>query len=229
MVTLYKVGGCVRDEILGVRFKDIDYAVEAASYDVMRDYVASAGTIFLEKPEYLTIRAKFGKEDVDFVLCRKDGAYSDGRRPDTVTPGTIDDDLARRDFTINAIAKRMDGTYYDPHDGQGDLKRKLIRCVGRAQDRFAEDALRLLRAFRFAITKHCDLDSGINHCLHDKGYIETLDNVSLDRIRTELFKCFECNSLATIEKLYQFSYLRRKLFTIHGGALWLVPTTQERS
>jgi tRNA nucleotidyltransferase (CCA-adding enzyme) len=95
-IEYFKVGGFVRDAILGVKSKDIDYAVQAPSYEAMAaDIVARGGKIFYEKPEYLTIRAKMNGEDADFVLCRKEGAYSDARHPDKVEPGTIDDDLAR--------------------------------------------------------------------------------------------------------------------------------------
>src|SRR5689334_19330699 len=99
-VKLYKVGGYVRDQVLGLKSKDIDYAVEAESYDAMKNHLIEKGAkIYLEQPQYFTIRGKLNDEDADFVLCRKEGKYSDGRRPDTVEIGTIYDDLARRDFT----------------------------------------------------------------------------------------------------------------------------------
>src|SRR6478735_1674813 len=154
----YQVGGCVRDSLLGVESKDIDFSVEAPSYEAMREAViercgGNPESIKVDKPEFATIRAidpKLG--GVDFVLCRKDGAYSDGRRPDSVEMGTLLDDLARRDFTVNAIARADDGSLIDPFNGQADLKLRLLRCVG-GVDRLREDSLRMLRAFRFAITK----------------------------------------------------------------------------
>ena len=152
----YEVGGAVRDEILNLPTNDLDYAVEAESYEAMREAVLErGGEIFLESPEYLTIRAKVpGIGPADFVLCRKDGAYSDGRHPDRVEPGTLLDDLARRDFTMNAMAVDIEnGKLYDPHDGRKDMEAETIRCVGVAEERFEEDALRILRAIRFAITK----------------------------------------------------------------------------
>src|SRR5688572_2507881 len=116
-VKVFEVGGAVRDKLLGLRPKDIDFAVEAPSFKAMHEFVSSTcSTIFLIKPEFLTIRAHHATMGaVDFVLCRKDGAYSDGRRPDTVEPGTIFDDLARRDFTINAMAFDEEGNLIDPH------------------------------------------------------------------------------------------------------------------
>lgn len=226
-VSYYKVGGCVRDEILGVKSKDIDYAVETPSYDAMKaDILARGGKIFLEKPEYQTIRAKFGKDDADFVMCRKDGAYSDGRRPDEVFPGTIDDDLARRDFAMNAIAQRMDGTLYDPHNGYADITLGVIRCVGLPEDRFTEDSLRLLRAMRFAITKKFDLHKSIEACLTDIRIVELLANVSDDRIRDELTKCFRADTRATMFFFQQYPDLWSTIFM--DGTLWLEPTNKQR-
>jgi tRNA nucleotidyltransferase (CCA-adding enzyme) len=189
-VKIYKVGGCVRDELLGITSKDIDYSVEAESYDAMKSYILSLGCkIYQERPEYVTIRAKYGKEDVDFVLCRKDGAYSDGRRPDEVTIGTIYDDLARRDFTINAIAVDEEGNYLDPFNGRKDIEDKIIRCVG-STDRLKEDALRILRAYRFCITKGFELDHMLSEYM-GVGVYSLLENISAERITQELNKCFD--------------------------------------
>lgn len=226
-VNYYKVGGCVRDEILGVQSKDIDYAVETPSYDAMKaDILARGGKIFLEKPEYQTIRAKFGKDDADFVMCRRDGAYSDGRRPDEVFPGTIDDDLARRDFTMNAIAQRMDGTLYDPHGGQLHLAARIIQTVGDPYERFSEDSLRLLRAMRFAITKKFFLAPEVMDCLQDRQLLELLRNVSKDRIRDELTKCFRFDTRATMFFFQQYPALWSEVFM--DETLWLEPTHKQR-
>ena len=133
---MYKVGGFVRDQILGVKSKDVDYAVEASSfYDMERCIFEMGGEIFLSTPQFFTIRAKLNGEVADFVLCRKESQYSDGRHPDKVEVGTIYDDLARRDFTMNAIALCEDGTYIDPHNGIYDIVRCLIRWVGSPNDR----------------------------------------------------------------------------------------------
>src|SRR4051812_36297006 len=114
-VHLYEVGGHVRDSLLGIKSKDIDFAVEAESFMELFNWLnAQKFDIFLITEEYGTIRARFPKGHVnagltaDFVLCRKDGNYSDGRRPDSVSPGTIFDDLARRDFTVNAMARDLE-------------------------------------------------------------------------------------------------------------------------
>ena len=91
MVKVFRVGGAVRDQFLNRPNKDVDFAVEAESYEAMKEYiVANGGKIYLETPEFFTIRGKIPNPgDADFVLCRKDGQYSDGRRPDSVSHGTI--------------------------------------------------------------------------------------------------------------------------------------------
>ena len=181
------VGGAVRDAYLGVRSKDLDFTVEADGYDEMvREVRRSAGEIFLERPEYLTVRARIGLVAADFVLARRDGAYSDRRRPDQVEPGTIEDDLARRDFTCNAIAVSVhpsalettrdplrlmpasegfpDGMppaaawVLDPHGGRRDIRARALRAVGRARDRLEEDPLRAVRALRFQLTRGLEPD-----------------------------------------------------------------------
>ena len=103
MIQYYEVGGAVRDRIRGARSKDVDFAVEADSYQAMVDDIKNrGGFIFLESPQHLTVRARMPLiGPADFVLCRSDGRYIDGRHPETVTPGDIYDDLARRGRLVN--------------------------------------------------------------------------------------------------------------------------------
>lgn len=225
-IKFYIVGGYVRDQILGVPSKDKDYAVEAPSYEAMRDYIAQHGKIWQERPEYFTIRAKLNGEDCDYVLCRKEGFYSDGRRPDSVQMGTILDDLSRRDFTCNAIAIRDDGSYYDPFDGSNDLQNRILRCVGNPKERFSEDSLRLLRAIRFSITKQMVLDPSIIDCLHDVDIVSKLENVSIERIREELIRCFAYNTQHTLSSLEYYWKVKEAVFGT--GDLILTPTIKAR-
>jgi tRNA nucleotidyltransferase (CCA-adding enzyme) len=225
-IKLYKVGGAVRDRFMGVKSKDIDYAVEAPSYQAMQDYISLKGRIFVETPEYFTIRAKVNGEDADFVLCRKDGAYSDGRRPDSVAMGDIYDDLARRDFTMNAIAIAEDGKVIDPYDGISDIVREQIKCVGNPVDRFTEDSLRILRAIRFAITKKFHLHSDIIYALRNVSIVDGLENVSQDRIREELNKCFKCDTLETLRYMEEFHLVREVVFS--NKDMWLEATNKSR-
>lgn len=241
-VRIYEVGGTIRDRLLGVDNKDRDFAVEAESWEAMRDHVHSiADRIFLEKPEHLTIRAaiptgeigKKGKvitEARDFVLCRKDGPYSDGRRPDWTEPGTIYDDLARRDFTVNAMAVDLEtGDLIDPHGGQADLDRRLLRCVGSTEDRFSEDSLRILRAIRFSLTKGLHLHASIERALLTDDAVrwsEHLRSVSIERVQEELRKCFRHNTPATLRLLGGIhpAYVD----VIFADRLWLLPTLEKR-
>jgi tRNA nucleotidyltransferase (CCA-adding enzyme) len=224
---IFEVGGSIRDEILGLKNKDRDFCVEAESFDAMRDGIlALGGVIFLEKPEFTTIRAKMGKDDIrDFVLCRKDGAYSDGRHPDTIEAGTLLDDLARRDFTMNAIAKDSDGNLVDPFGGAEDIKAGVIRCVGIARDRMNEDALRMLRALRFSIVKGMMIDGEILALFDDDGILGLIENsISVERIREELHKMFARDSFASIMLLARFPRLLKILVS---RGLWLEPTMRK--
>lgn len=226
-IQIYKVGGAVRDEFLGVKSKDIDFAVEAPSYDAMRDYIAERGKIFLEKPEFFTIRAKLDGVDADFVLCRKEHGYTDGRRPDLVTAGDIYDDLSRRDFTVNAMAIRMsDGEIFDPHCGKADLSDRMLRCVGAAEERFTEDSLRMLRAIRFSITKGFELEYEIKACLKDPTMVSLLANVSKERIREELNRTMKFDTLATLKMFERFPALRDVVFS--DRSLWFEATNKDR-
>lgn len=227
-VTVYEVGGSVRDRALGIESKDKDFAVEAGSFAEMVEYLESQGyKIFLAEEKYLTVRARFPKghkfssQTADFVLCRKDGTYTDGRRPDFVEAGTIYDDLARRDFTVNAMAVGPDGVLLDPFGGNKDLSRMLLRTVGDARERFAEDYLRALRAVRFAIVKNFVLDVSLISALCDPATAEGLESVSVERVREEMYKAFKHDTLATIKFLNNFQSIRDVVFS---RGLWLEPT-----
>lgn len=215
------VGGFVRDELLGIKSKDIDFAVEAPSYDAMKEDILSRGyTIFIEKPEFFTIRGKHPKYGgVDFVLCRKDGFYTDGRRPDSVEPGTIFDDLARRDFTVNAIAKTEDGNYIDPHEGLKDIAYLNLRCVGKAADRLSEDSLRILRALRFKITRKFAFDPELISSLRSERIASGLKTVAVERIYEELKKCYEHNTWNTITLLRSYLAIESVIFRDIGLSL----------
>lgn len=227
-INFYIVGGFVRDHIKGIKSKDIDYAVEAPSYDAMREWIsAQADQIFLETPEYATIRARFGRETADYVLCRRDGSYSDGRHPDEVFAGTIDDDLARRDFTMNAIAMRQDGSYYDPFEGIADIEAGVIRCVGRAEDRMREDYLRLMRAARFSITKRMRIDEEIQRMFDDDEFVDGLrETVSQERIREEVAKMFAFDTIASIDFFASHPKMSQAVFG--DGSIWMKATSEKR-
>lgn len=236
---LYKVGGCVRDELLGLKSKDIDFSVDLSDEGVpgvdegfafMREFMSDNGyTIFDEQPGFATIRAKFPKDspeagtDADFVLCRKDGPYSDGRRPDWVDLGTIEDDLARRDFTVNAMAKPLGSDeVIDLFGGMQDLEDRLIRFVGDPRQRILEDALRVMRAFRFCITKRFRLEPETKAALRSLASANLLKEISEERRAAELDKMFKADTLATLDLL---ATLPRPLVeAMFAGRVRLAPT-----
>lgn len=231
----YEVGGAVRDSILGVETKDVDFAVEAPSFEAMEQGLIELGfRIFQSKPEYLTVRAQVPKDsplrkrtrDADFVLCRKDGPTKDGRRPEYVEPGTIIDDLARRDFTVNAIARDPEtDELIDPHKGAEDLKAGLLRFVGDARARVAEDGLRVLRGYRFMITKGLIPTRETYEALTSGLAATMMMSVSVERIREELVKMFNQNTLVTIQTISQMPFnLRGAIFR---DGLKLEPTLKK--
>jgi tRNA nucleotidyltransferase (CCA-adding enzyme) len=203
----WEVGGCVRDEMLGLPVKDVDFAVEAPSFSFMVDALKAQGfKVFQEREEFLTVRAGVPKDsplrertkDADFVMCRADGPSSDGRRPDFVTPGTVFDDLARRDFTVNAMARAEDGTLVDPFGGEQDLADRVLRFVGDPMARVTEDGLRVLRGFRFMVTKGLTPEAETARVLRSPEAAEMLGCVSVERVRDEVEKMFRFDTLTAM-------------------------------
>lgn len=235
-VRLFEVGGCVRDELLGKPSKDVDFAVEAPSFDIMERHIKGMGLrIFLSKPEFLTIRAGVPKghklrercKDADFVLCRKDGPSFDGRRPEFVEAGTIIDDLARRDFTVNAIARCVEtGDFVDPHGGQEDLDKRVLRFVGNPRERIREDGLRVLRALRFSVTKGLKMSHDTTAALTLELAADMLVGTSTERVREELDKMFAHDTLAALTLLEEFRPIRNACFGRAG--LSLMATMKKR-
>ena len=144
----YLVGGCVRDLLRGVAPHDIDITTSARPEEVLSLF---AGFAIPTGLQHGTVTVREGGESFEVTTFRADGAYTDHRRPDSVTfSHSLEEDLRRRDFTVNAMAMDRRGTVYDLHGGADDLRAGIIRCVGEAERRFGEDALRILRGLRFA-------------------------------------------------------------------------------
>ena len=148
------VGGAVRDMLRGKKAHDWDLASDATPDEVIGIFNAARprGKVFPTGIKHGTVTVLFRGRTMEITTYRTEAGYTDGRRPDQVCfTASIEEDLSRRDFTINAIALRLPrGTKIDPFDGRSDLKKKIIRCVGDPARRFAEDGLRPLRAVRFA-------------------------------------------------------------------------------
>lgn len=237
----FPVGGWVRDRLLGVQSKDLDYTVVIngagtvdEAWEALRDYLTGEGyTIFQERPQFLTYRAKhpqgheFEKITADFVLARAEGPYTDGRHPDWVKPGTLADDQARRDFTVNSIAMDAEGNFIDPWDGVGDIDRKLIRAVGNAHERMIEDPLRVYRAVRFAITKGFVIDADLKSAMRTLNVLDRMDSVSTERIRDELFKMFAYDPIRSMHILTVDHPELAKIAFMERG-LWPKITSEKR-
>jgi len=181
--TALLAGGCVRDMLLGREPKDFDVATSATPEQVVRLF-----------PGAQTVGAHFGvvivrlnHEHVEVATFRSDGSYSDGRRPDSVTYSTPELDAQRRDFTVN-------GLFFDPLTervidyvgGQTDLKHGLLRAIGVAAERFAEDHLRMLRAVRFATVLGFDIEHATWESIC--GLAHHIQSVSIERVREEFVK-----------------------------------------
>lgn len=208
-IETFLVGGAVRDEIMGTPSKDFDFVLTGpASFGEMVTLLRERGfDIFQEREQFFTVRARVPKghelrefvKDADFVLARKDGPSSDGRHPDFTLPGDLSDDLARRDFTCNAIAKVADGPdagmLVDPFLGADDIRTRTLRFVGDAMTRIREDGLRVLRGFRFQVTKEFTPTADTDEALRSFEAAEMLHSVSIERVFDELHKMFTADTM----------------------------------
>ena len=180
------VGGCVRDLLSGRTPKDWDIATDARPTEVKRFFPRVIETGI----QHGTVTVMVNKEPYEVTTLRGEGAYSDGRRPDKVE--FVEDivaDLARRDFTFNAIAlDPVDGHVIDPFGGRADLKAGVLRAVGDARERFAEDGLRILRAARFSATLGVRIDDATFSAMSDARSHHTYRKVSGERVRDEWLK-----------------------------------------
>lgn len=244
---IFLVGGAVRDKLMGRDSKDWDFTVvlepndwgfasahDATPFEVMRWRLEDRGfTVFLADEAHGTVRAKAPKgftfagmtpavRTFDFVLARRD-VSTDGRHAVT-EPGTLLDDLARRDFTVNAMAIDAAGNLIDPHGGAGDLRNSL-RTVGMAKARLREDGLRALRAVRFAVTLRVDFHRSLRGALMSHGaFFAMQPSISVERRREELLKAFRVDAVATIARLQEVNMLK----IVDADGLWLKPTLEAR-
>lgn len=239
----YEVGGKVRDEILGLKSKDVDYVAvpnemllrdytEARlMFEVLSDYLkAEKFEIFLETSDCYTIRARFPKDHkyqgvADFVMARKEVGYISGTRTPMVVPGTLFDDLQRRDATLNALAKGDDGKIIDFFNGIDDLKNGILRTPLKPKKTFDDDPLRIIRFIRFSITKGFRIDNEANSVMEEYEYENKMNVVSGERIREELYKCFKHDTLTTLLVLDRYPQLKKYIFT--QTKMWLEPTFKE--
>ena len=179
----YAVGGCVRDSIIGRVPEDWDITTSAKPHEVKKLFQATIDTGL----QHGTVTVVVEKEGYEVTTYRLDGDYSDGRHPDRVAfTSSLTEDLRRRDFTINAMAYSEKTGLIDQFDGEKDLEDRVIRAVGDAEERFSEDALRMLRAIRFAGQLNFDIAGKTFDAI--KKLSPNISKVSVERIAKELEK-----------------------------------------
>ncbi len=246
---MFLVGGSVRDFVMGRQSSDVDFAVEASTFDEMVLKLRDMGLkVWQARPEFVTLRGAmpyrmlagkytFDREwsgdpngivNADFTLCRAETMYTDKRHPDTVTPTTIECDLLRRDYTANAIAMREDGTLLDPQGGESDIKLGVLRTVGQPEDRLREDPLRILRAVRFTVTHGLIPDEQLAAALNDSEIVDSLSTLPVERVREELNQALSHSWRQTLLLLMlDYPKLAEALDRWHDS-LWLRATTEDR-
>ena len=179
----YMVGGCVRDSILGVEPKDYDITTSAKPEETISLFEKTIPTGL----KHGTITVIINSTPYEVTTFRTEGTYLDNRRPSSVDFVTdIKEDLSRRDFTINALAYNENTGLIDYFNGVNDIKNKIIRCVGDADKRFKEDALRMLRAIRFSCQLTFDIEENTLKAIKDN--YKLIENISFERIRDEICK-----------------------------------------
>ncbi|MCC8042401.1 MAG: HD domain-containing protein [Oscillospiraceae bacterium] len=200
------VGGCVRDSILGIAPSDYDVTTNASPEQVISCF--DGFRVIETGLKHGTVTVVSDGSNVEITTYRIDGEYLDHRKPEAVTFTTsLDDDLSRRDFTINAMAYSPKTGLVDKFGGQRDLWEKCIRCVGDPQKRFNEDALRILRALRFSAVLDFSVDPQTAAAVHENKGL--LADISAERIRNELTKliCGASPARVMLEYADVFSFI----------------------
>ena len=197
----YIVGGCVRDLVMDIKPHDYDITTSATPeevHEVLRDYYIIDTGI-----KHGTVTVMYDGEPYEITTFRADSpTYSDHRHPDTVTYSkTVEEDLIRRDFTVNAMAYSPATGLVDLHGGLEDISNKIIRCVGNPDTRFNEDALRILRCIRFAGKLHFTIEQATEEALFRQAPL--LDYISSERIMSEFSQILLCDDIENILMKYR--------------------------
>lgn len=199
----YLVGGAVRDMLMGKEPHDWDVTTDATPEQVMSIFRKVIPTGIAHG----TVTVHFMKNEIEVTTFRTESDYSDGRHPDKVEyTGNIEEDLSRRDFTINAIASYLgDGTITDPFHGRDDIKRKVIRTVGNPLERFSEDGLRPVRAVRFSAQLGFEIERKTLKAISEPEILKKTSGISLERFRDELLKLMKAEKPSAGLKLMEES------------------------
>lgn len=192
------VGGCVRDTLLGRAPEDWDVTTGALPEETMAVFGQHA---FPTGLQHGTVTVRADHNSVEVTTYRVDGDYHDHRRPDSVTfTRSLEEDLARRDFTVNAMAMSLRGELRDPFGGREDLQNGVLRCVGDPDRRFQEDALRMLRGLRFAAVLGFAIDPATGESIHRNR--ELLREIAVERVQVELMKLLAGKDAAEVLRQY---------------------------
>ncbi len=199
----YVVGGCVRDYLMGAEPKDWDITTAASPEEMKGLFDKTVDTGI----EHGTVTVVIDKENYQLTTFRLDGKYLDKRHPEEVTfTKDVEQDLMRRDFTINAIAYHPTTGYLDPFSGQKDIKKKVIRCVLDPDKRFDEDALRMLRCIRFSGQLNFTIQKTTYQALKRKA--KSISAISIERIRDEIIKLIMSNNSEKFSLLLESKILK---------------------
>ncbi len=199
----YCVGGCVRDSLLGISPSDWDICTSALPQETKQLFPKTFDTGL----KHGTVSVMAGADVYEVTTFRVDGNYKDNRRPETVTfTSSIEEDLSRRDFTINAMAYNETDGLIDPFGGRNDLEKGLIRCVGNPDVRFCEDALRMLRAVRFSAQKGFEIEEETLASI--KRNANLVQNLSCERIIAEITKILLSDHPEHLKLLYDLGVLK---------------------
>ena len=198
----YAVGGCVRDSLLGIDPFDWDITTDALPYQVKEIFPKTFDTGL----KHGTVSVLIDKDIFEVTTFRCDGEYLDNRHPESVSfTKSIEDDLSRRDFTVNALAYSDSAGLIDCFGGICDLKNKIIRCVGDADKRFNEDSLRILRAVRFSAQKNFEIEENTKLSIIKNA--ELVKNLSVERVISEITKIILSDPFK-IKDLYDLGILK---------------------
>ena len=194
----FVVGGAVRNFLLGIDPHDYDITTNATPNEIIKAF--SFTKTILTGIKYGTVTVVYNNMHYEITTYRVDGEYDDNRHPINVEfSKTLYDDLKRRDFTINAMA--YNDALIDFNNGLNDLKNKVVKCIGDPDKRFQEDALRILRAIRFACKLDFNIDSKTKESIFKNK--ELLKNISIERINSELFEIFKYKNIEIIDEYFE--------------------------
>lgn len=198
----YVVGGCVRDAILGRTPHDWDICTSLRPAQTVNLFSHYDCAVIETGLKHGTVTIRFKGENYEVTTFRKDSTYSDNRHPDAVAfVDDVKEDLARRDFTMNAMAYNEEAGLVDPFNGRDDLRFGIIRCVGDPNERFQEDALRILRAMRFSARFGFAIDPNTKEAMLRNR--DLLSNIAWERVREELLGILSGEDAAAVLREYQ--------------------------